>query len=104
MDAAERKAAAEVQYAKSALNDRRQAARKVCSDVFTDGASVSDDVDLGAAAIDAAIESATRVRITPEIEDAFMSELGRLGGSIDVGHPEACIAAAFAAAGFEVER
>lgn len=78
----------------SALDDRRQAAREAAHDGL-------DLPDLATRqAIDDAIETATRVRITPEIIDRFMSH--DEGGGCDMDVREA-LTDAFTSAGFEVE-
>jgi len=69
----------------SALDDRRQQAREAGWDAI---------VDVGAReALETAIETATRVRITQEMIDAYSAE-----SNIDDG-----LAAALRTAGFEVE-
>lgn len=79
----------------SELTDRRQRARETGLDLVTAG-GFSPGV-LTSAGIEAAIETATRVRITPEIMNAakptvpWLTEKDRL-------------TAAFRAAGFEVEQ
>jgi hypothetical protein len=77
----------------SALEDRRQAAREAGWD-----ATVGWSQESTAAALDAAVETATRVRITPEMIDAA-TRVAR--GSWTFGP---AVRAAFEAAGFEVEQ
>jgi hypothetical protein len=76
----------------SALEDRRQAAREAYHDA-TDPPEKFSDRGLADA-----IETATRVRITPEIIEAAYPVLGRY---LTV---EQRLTAAFEAAGFEVEQ
>ena len=71
----------------SALDDRRRAALEAWSDSY----SAPDTATLDA--LDAAIDSATRVRITPEL-------LATMDPAI--GNRETRLRAAFEAAGFEV--
>lgn len=73
-----------------ALADRRQRARETYYDTCVAG---RDRVEGSAIALDAAIETATRVRITPEVRAAALA-----ADNIDDG-----LIAAFRAAGFEVE-
>lgn len=81
----------------AALADRRQRAREAYYDELSGGSieSGTDPVDVFAEALDAAIETATRVRITPEL-------LATMDPAI--GNREARLRAAFEAAGFEVEQ
>lgn len=51
--------------------------------------------------VDAAIEAATRVRVTHEIETSMLHEVDRVG--VQHGGIKAGLIAAFRAAGFEVE-
>lgn len=88
----------------SALDDRRQAAYEAGYDAIESGGQMP-----AGAVLDSAIETATRVRITPEI-------IGRAGSVANdlIFHPpnvpmpdgnerwRIILAAAFAAAGFEV--
>lgn len=78
----------------SALKERRRAAREAFEEEWSpwDAETVTD-------ARDVAIETATRVRITPEIIEAH-GMAGRWSGP---GERRAIIIAAFKAAGFEVE-
>jgi len=69
----------------TALDDRRQRAREA----FWDAYGPSDQ----GTPLDVAIEAATRVRITPEVIRAFNTPNETVAG----------LAAAFRAAGFEVE-
>lgn len=79
----------------SALGDRRQTAREAFWDC--------DDVSMGAGT-EAAIEVATRVRITPEIIESTPLPVGRFGSEEWIREQrENLLRAAFAAAGFEVE-
>jgi hypothetical protein len=90
----------------SALEDRRQAAREAGWDV-----TVGWSQESTAYALDAAVETATRVRITPEIIEAYRDARADLNREQIQGRPPATpdtltragIRAAFAAAGFEVE-
>jgi hypothetical protein len=76
----------------SALEDRRQAAREAYHDAPGGHATYPET------RLDIAIETATRVRITPEIIDAA-TRAAR--GSWTLGR---AVRAAFEAAGFEVEQ
>lgn len=78
----------------SELADRRQRAREAFWD--TSGGLMSGARD----GVEECIETATRVRITPEIEQAARGAFeDRYGGSV-----RPIIEAAFEAAGFEVEQ
>jgi hypothetical protein len=84
----------------SALEDRRQAAREAAHDEIGDGCTLRSDAYR---AIESAIETATRVRITPEIMNAFNMEAIKSYEEAG-GDPDAAgLRAAFLAAGFEVE-
>lgn len=72
----------------SALNDRRQRAREAYHDATDLPEKFSNR------GLDEAIETATRVQITPEMLDAMNPA---------VGNREERLKAAFEAAGFEVE-
>lgn len=75
----------------SALEERRQRAREAGRDAYDaerDGGAIFED------ALEAAIEAATRVRITLELLAAM---------DPGVGNRETRLIAAFRAAGFEVE-
>jgi hypothetical protein len=76
----------------SALDERRQRAREAAFDA-PNGPAGGD--------IEPAIETATRVRITPEIAEAACAVAGIGPGNADRMKP--IIVAAFVAAGFEVE-
>ena len=71
------------------LDDRRQQAREAFYDTLQDGRVDS---------FNEAIETATRVRITPEIAEAFLTAPG--DDPEDIWEP---LRVAFRAAGFEVE-
>jgi len=77
---------------KAALDDRRQRAREAWHDEFETPGTLAER---GARAVEAAIETATRVKITPEILR-----------SASKGWPviDEIVKAAFRAAGFEVEQ
>lgn len=84
----------------SAVNpiaDRRQRAREAGQDEF--GGSYGGVLPDAATAIDAAIEVATQVKITPDIVRAFADAYGV--NALAAGTTESLIAA-FRAAGFEV--
>lgn len=81
----------------AALADRRQRAREA----FHDEWSRRDKPTMSA--VNEAIETATRVRITPEIESAAEAAAGPTIHDYDGGEMRAVLAAAFRAAGFEVE-
>lgn len=80
-----------------ARTDRRQRAREAAQDVE---AANHGDLMSGVHAVEAAIETAMRVQITPEVIEAFDIERN---GSMDAGDIDAGLRAAFEAAGFEVE-
>ncbi len=80
----------------SEIEDRRQRAREAYFDIAHDQEDRSMGRDL-----QAAIETATRVTITPEAVEAFDIERN---GSMDAGNIPAGLAAALTALGFEVER
>lgn len=73
-----------------ALTDRRQRAREAAHDAASTAAPMYELL----AAVDAAVETATRVKITTEMLDAMNPA---------VGNREARLRAALAAAGFEIE-
>lgn len=75
------------------LADRRRGAREAGQDQIDAHLLRSHHVR----AIEAAIEAATRVRITPEIREAMVREM-----TATLGNWEKSLAAAFRAAGFEV--
>lgn len=81
------------------LHDRRQRACEAFADSCHVPYANADTIDEVHAAIDEAIETATRVRITPDIMYACREPSGYLLPSIirDI------LQAAFSAAGFEVE-
>lgn len=89
------------------LTDRRQRAREAAQDVE---AGNFDDPQSGVRAVEAAIETATRVRVTPEIIEA--ARAGWLAASTDRAswteepgpRQYGRLKAAFEAAGFEVEK
>lgn len=72
------------------LEDRRQSAREAYWDDMR-------GLSMRTSGIEAAIETATRVRITPAIRDAMITTM-----TVSLGDWEASLAAAFRAAGFEV--
>jgi hypothetical protein len=78
----------------SALDDRRQAAREAFWN--------ADQRYVRTVAIDAAIETATRVQITPELCETYMAG-ERAPEAVFVRKGEAGLRAALTAAGFEVE-
>ncbi|MFA9272613.1 MAG: hypothetical protein ACEQSX_18050 [Baekduiaceae bacterium] len=78
----------------SEIEDRRQRAREAAHDAWNNTVSPRQAVEL-------AIETATRVQITPEAIEAFDVERN---GSTDAGNIPAGLAAALAALGFEVEQ
>lgn len=77
-------------FAPNPINDRRHNARVA----YYDSAAKTGGIEGSAIALEAAIETATRVRITPEIIAGFRGSAGNY---------ERGLCAAFAAAGFEVE-
>lgn len=79
----------------SALDDRRQSAVEAGYDVAESMDETNPQV------LDAAIETATRVRITPEIEAALL--LPHAGEVLTRARLIAGLRHAFEAAGFEVE-
>ncbi len=79
----------------SEIEDRRQRAREAAYDAI----SRAPEYYRPRAAIEAAIETATRVTITPEAVEAFDIERN---GSMDAGNIPAGLAAALTALGFEV--
>lgn len=79
------------------LADRRQRAREAGMDAYADVLAVPSSYDRAVNAVTDAVETATRVRVTPEILQA-----ARRGSSIGFETHQA-IVAAFRAAGFEVE-
>lgn len=81
----------------SELDERRQRAREA----YWDNGGRYNDPDGHPEGAEAAIETATRVRITPEIAEAACTQAGIGPGNIKRMLP--IIAAAFRAAGFEVE-
>jgi hypothetical protein len=87
----------------SELADRRQRAREAFHDTFAGEYSTTAD------ALDATIETATRVRVTPEVLAAFgaarrvPSKTSRPIGGTPHARRIAGLIAAFRAAGFEVE-
>jgi hypothetical protein len=82
-----------------ALAERRERAKDAYHDELSGGSieSGSDPVDVFAEAIDAAIETATRVEITPEVVAAFRDARRDPASRTPDG-----LKAAFEAAGFEV--
>jgi hypothetical protein len=79
--------------------DRRQRAREAGLDAIDGGGQLpAGDV------LEAAIETATRVRITPEVERALYEELAAATPGEHHAAARAGLAAAFRAAGFEVEQ
>lgn len=79
------------------LADRRQRAREA----YYDSTMARGAPEGSAIALEQAIETATRVRITPEIEAVAEQAAGEFfGGRVQ---RRAIIVAAFRAAGFEVE-
>lgn len=87
--------------ATEALADRRQRAREAAHDAATSAAPMYELL----AAVDAAVETATRVQVTPEIVDAAYRALGDAAPAYfpPERHMRTAVAAAFAAAGFEIE-
>lgn len=85
-------------YAAAELADRRQRAREAALDGIADPTNYSMTVSK---AVDAAIETATRVRVTPEIIEAAQGEWPQM---TPAGWLGTAIEAAFRAAGFEVEQ
>lgn len=79
----------------SEIEDRRQHAREA----YYDSAARRRAPEGSAVALEAAIETATQVKITPEAIEAFDVERN---GSMDAGDIPAGLAAALAALGFEV--
>jgi hypothetical protein len=79
----------------TSLDDRRQSAREAAHDAATGNTS---QYYRDRAALAAAIEAATRVKITPEVIDAFIRSPEDYEHG-DVANP---LRAAFRAAGFEV--
>ena len=79
----------------SEIEDRRQRAREAAYDAVLRTPGYYET----RAAIEAAIEAATRVKVTPEAIEAFDVERN---GSMDAGDIPAGLAAALAALGFEV--
>lgn len=77
------------------LEDRRQRAREAGLDAYSGVLAVPSGPERAAQAVDDAIETATRVRVTPEVLAAYQ-------GTIDT--TTAKLKAAFRAAGFEVEQ
>lgn len=90
------------------LDDRRRRAREAYWDRFGGPHLVAAN-SMSAQAIDEAIETATRVRITPEILAAYgaarrvPSQTSRAIGGTPHARRKAGLIAAFRAAGFEVE-
>ena len=79
----------------SEIEDRRQRAREAAYDAVSRAPGYYQT----RAAIEAAIETTTRVQITPEAVEAFDVERN---GSTDAGDIQAGLAAALTALGFEV--
>jgi hypothetical protein len=84
-----------------ALDERRQRAREVFLDEIAPGSQYARNA---ARAIDEAIETATRVRVTREVEDAAEAAAGDTIHDYDGAEMRRIIEAAFRAAGFEVEQ
>lgn len=80
----------------TALEDRRQTAREAYHD-----AMARIDTVTGMPAVEEAIETATRVRITQEVAETACAAAGMGVGNVERMIP--IIEAAFVAAGFEVE-
>ena len=76
-----------------------EARRKRAREAFWTDESLETGMECGA--MRAAIETATRVEITPEAIEAFDVERN---GSMDAGNIPAGLAAALTALGFEVEQ
>lgn len=81
----------------AAINDRRMRATETGQDTLRTPVLFEPAESCALRAIDAAVETATRVRITPEIVLAFTDYPGHWPAI------EAPLRAAFEAAGFEVE-
>jgi hypothetical protein len=83
-----------------ALADRRQRAREAFHDARAEAGLEFADGEL-----DEAIETATRVQVTPEIVDAAYYALGNAAPAYfpPERHMRTAVAAALAAAGFEIE-
>lgn len=84
----------------STLEERRNRARQTFDAMLHDRASDDEPVFELSDCVTGAIETATRVRITPEIIRAAYPRLGPGNRQ----HMRPVIEAAFRAAGFEVER
>jgi hypothetical protein len=84
----------------SELDDRRQRAREAFYDMLHDEANDDGPVFELSDCVTGAIQTATRVRITPEIERAFIDH----PDEYEQGNVRGPLAAAFRAAGFEVEQ
>jgi hypothetical protein len=85
-----------------ALDDRKQRAREAGQDAYPDSEHHCDCRAAGM--VDDAIEVATRVRVDDDIVAAAREELRRQAfGWLDLRASRVIIAAAFRAAGFEVE-
>lgn len=80
----------------TALEERRQRAEDY-------GLCDVADAEETVYAVRTAVRSATRVRITPEIERALYAELAKATPGQHHGHARRGLVAAFEAAGFEVQ-
>jgi hypothetical protein len=92
------------------LVDRRQRAREAYADALAESAHVAgwptaaSSSERTQAAREAAIETATRVRITDEIHEAAGDALMQHGTLLRAADLTEVLRAAFRAAGFEVEQ
>lgn len=88
----------------AALADRRQRAREAGLDALSDALAVPSAGGRVGNALDDAIETATRARITPEVIEAFRGRVEAGYRTIPIGQTTSALTAAFHAAGFEVEQ
>lgn len=86
------------------LEERRQRAREAGLDAWHDALAVPELDDRAGNALDDAIETATRVQITPEVQLAFLAILTQIRSGEEAPTCIEALKAAFEAAGFEVEQ